>query len=279
MLTTPASPIRFRRLLLTGAAGNLGRELRPRLKAYCDVLRLSHRNDFGPAGAGEEVMLAALGDKAQVMALCEGVDAVVHMGGVSTEKTWESILDANIAGMVHLYEGARRHGVKRIVFASSNHVTGFYRQDRVVSPQDPVRPDGFYGLSKAFGENLAQLYWDKHGIETVSLRIGSSYAEPKDRRMLATWMSFDDTERLIVAALTAPVVGHTVIYGMSDNATTFWDNTSAGHIGYRPRDSSDKYRAATEARQPTIDTTQALALYQGGAFVTQGPFFDSSEET
>jgi uronate dehydrogenase len=92
--------------------------------------------------------------------------------------------------------------------------------------------------------------------------------------MLATWMSYDDTERLIVAALTAPVVGHTVIYGMSDNSTTFWDNTAAKHIGYRPLDSSDKYRAATEARQPTIDTTQPAANYQGGAFVTQGPFFE-----
>jgi uronate dehydrogenase len=144
----------------------------------------------------------------------------------------------------------------------------------VVSPRDPVRPDGFYGLSKAFGENLAQLYWDKHGIETVSLRIGSSFAEPKDRRMLATWMSFDDTERLVVAALTAPVVGHTIIYGMSDNATVFWDNTPARHVGYRPQDRSDVFRAAAEARQPVIDATQPAARYQGGAFVTQGPFFE-----
>ena len=274
MLTQPASPIRFRRLLLTGAAGNLGQELRPRLKAYCETLRLSHRKEFGAARAGEEIVLASLEDKAQTLALLKDVDSVVHMGGVSTEKSWESILAGNIVGMVNLYEAARANGVKRIVFASSNHVTGFYRQDEVITPQDPVRPDGFYGLSKAFGENLAQLYWDKHGIETVSLRIGSSYAEPKDRRMLATWMSFDDTERLIVAALTAPVVGHSVIYGMSDNATTFWDNRSAAHIGYRPQDSSDKYRAATEARQPMIDPTQPTAQYQGGGFVTQGPFFD-----
>ena len=274
MLTQPASPIRFRRLLLTGAAGNLGQELRPRLKAYCETLRLSHRKEFGAARAGEEIVLASLEDKAQMLALLKDVDAVVHMGGVSTEKSWESILAGNIVGMVNLYEAARANGVKRIVFASSNHVTGFYRQDEVITPQDPVRPDGFYGLSKAFGENLAQLYWDKHGIETVSLRIGSSYAEPKDRRMLATWMSFDDTERLIVAALTAPVVGHSVIYGMSDNATTFWDNRSAAHIGYRPQDSSDKYRAATEARQPMIDPTQPAAQHQGGGFVTQGPFFD-----
>ena len=267
------SSLRFGRLLLTGAAGSLGRELRPRLKAYCDTLRLSHRAEMGAAGPGEEIVIAALEDKAAMQALLKGVDAVVHMGGVSTEKTWESILGANIVGMVNLYEAARANGVKRIVFASSNHVTGFYRQDEVISPQDPVRPDGFYGLSKAFGENLAQLYWNKHGIETVSLRIGSSYAEPKDRRMLATWMSFDDTERLIVAALTAPIVGHSVIYGMSDNATVFWDNRSARHIGYRPQDSSDTYRAAAEARQPTIDSKQPAAVYQGGAFVTQGPYF------
>ena len=274
MTATTNSSLRLRRLLLTGAAGNLGRELRPRLKAYCETLRLSHRAEMGAAGPGEEVVIAALEDKTAMQALLKDVDAVVHMGGVSTEKTWESILGANIVGMVNLYEAARANGVKRIVFASSNHVTGFYRQDQLVSPQDPVRPDGFYGLSKAFGENLAQLYWNRHGIETVSLRIGSSYAEPKDRRMLATWMSFDDTERLIVAALSAPVVGHSIIYGMSDNSTAWWDNSSARHIGYRPKDSSEQFRAAVEARQPTIDPTQAAAAHQGGAFVTQGPYFE-----
>lgn len=274
MLDRPASTIRFPRLLLTGAAGHLGREMRPRLKAYCDTLRVSHRSDaIDPAGPGEELAVADLADKAAVVAMLDGVDAVVHLGGVSTEQTWESILDGNIVGMVHLYEAARRHGVKRIVFASSNHVTGFYRQDEVVSPRDPVRPDGFYGLSKCFGENLAQLYWDRFGIETVSVRIGSSFAAPKDRRMLATWMSFDDTERLIVAALTAPVVGHSIIYGMSDNATTWWDNTSARHIGYRPQDSSDVFRSEVEARQQTVDLGDPAVRYQGGAFVRTGPFF------
>lgn len=274
MLDRPASAIRFKRLLLTGAAGNLGRELRPRLKAYCDTLRLSARGDtLGATGPGEELAPADLADKAAVFAALDGVEAVVHMGGVSTEQTWESILDGNITGMVNLYEAARHAGTKRIVFASSNHVTGFYRQDEVVSPRDPVRPDGFYGLSKCFGENLAQLYWDRFGLETVSLRIGSSFAAPKDRRMLATWMSFDDTERLIVAALTAPVVGHSIMYGMSDNATTWWDNTSARHIGYRPQDSSDVFRAEVEARQQTLDRSDPAVVYQGGAFVRTGPFF------
>lgn len=274
MLDRPVSTVRFPRLLLTGAAGNLGREMRPRLKAYCDTLRVSHRNtDIDPAGPGEELAVADLADKAAVMAMLDGVDAVVHLGGVSTEQTWEAILDGNIVGMVNLYEAARRHGVRRIVFASSNHVTGFYRQDEVVSPRDRVRPDGFYGLSKCFGENLAQLYWDRFGIETVSVRIGSAFAAPKDRRMLATWMSFDDTERLIAAALTAPVVGHSIIYGMSDNATTWWDNTPARHIGYRPQDSSDVFRAEVEARQQTVDLNDPAVLRQGGAFVRTGPFF------
>ena len=136
-----------------------------------------------------------------------------------------------------------------------------------------MRPDGFYGLSKAFGENLAQLYWDRHGIETVSLRIGSSFAEPKDRRMLATWMSFDDLERLVVASLSAPVVGHTVIYGMSDNTTTWWDNTqasahrlpAAGQLRTLPR----RRRGAAARRSITSDPA---VIYQGGAFVRTGPF-------
>lgn len=271
MLATPATSLRFGRLLLTGAAGNLGRELRPRLKAYCDVLRLSHRKPFAEPGPGEEIVLASLENADEMMSLLDGVDAVVHMGGVSTEQPWAPILAGNIIGMVNLYEAARLKGVRRIVFASSNHVTGFYRQNEVVDTRMPPKPDGFYGLSKAFGEDLAQLYWDRWGIETVSLRIGSSYAEPKDRRMLATWLSFDDLERLVVAALTAPIVGHSIIYGMSDNQTSWWDNTHAKHIGYRPLDSSDVFRPAVEARQQTIDQQDPAAIYQGGAFVKAAP--------
>jgi len=272
MPTTHATPLRFHRLLLTGAAGGLGRELRIRLKAYCEVLRLSDIAELGQAGPGEEVMPAALEDKAAVDTLLKGVDAVVHLGGISTEFSFEQILPANIVGTYHVYEGARRHGAKRVVFASSNHVTGFYRQDEVIDTEVRLRPDSYYGLSKAFGENLAQFYWDRYGIETVSLRIGSSFPEPKDRRMLASWMSYDDLERLVMSALTAPIVGHSVIYGISDNATAWYDNSRARHIGYRPQDSSERFRAAVEARQPRIDGTDPVAIYQGGGFVKQGPF-------
>ena len=268
----PAMPSHaFHRLLLTGAAGGLGRELRRRLPAHCDVLRLSDVAALDEAAPGEEVVAADLADADAVLALLDGVDAVVHMGGVSTEQPWEAILPANIVGAYNLYEAVRKKGVRRVVFASSNHVTGFYRQDEVIPAGAPPKPDGLYGLSKAFGEDLAQLYFDRHGIETVSLRIGSSFAAPRDRRMLHTWMSFDDLERLVLAALTAKDVGHSIVCGVSANPHVWWDNSSAAHIGYEPRDSSAPYAAEIERTQPPGDPGDPTVIYQGGAFVRQGP--------
>jgi len=269
----PSSPAPvFARLLLTGAAGGLGRELRPRLRPIARVLRVSDMAPMDAAEAGEEVVVAALEDAAAVDRVVAGCDAIVHLGGISTEGPFAPIVQANIVGVWNLYEAARRHGVRRIVFASSNHVTGFYRQDEVVSPREPMRPDGHYGLSKAFGENLSRFYFDRYGIETVCLRIGSSFPAPKDRRMLATYLSYDDLERLVVASLSAPVVGHSVVYGVSDNVRTWWDNTSARHLGFRPQDSSEPFRAGIETRQPPLESNDPAARFQGGGFVVQGPF-------
>ena len=154
--------------------------LRPRLKVLCDVLRVS--------------------DLAPVRALLKDVNAVVQLGGISTEHAFEETLPANIVGTYNVCEAAREHVVRRIVFASSNPVTGFYTQPGTIDARMPVRPDGYDGLSKAFGEKLAQFCFERHGIETVSLRIGSSFAEPADRRMLAGWLSFGDLERRVLAA-------------------------------------------------------------------------------
>ena len=138
MAHEPLSALRFSRLLITGAAGGLGRELRGRMKAYCDHLRLSDIADLGEAAPGEELCPAALQDRAAVLPLLAGVDAVIHLGGLSTEYDFDAILQANILGTYNLYEGARRHGVKRVVFASSNHVSGFRRQNEVVSPLEQL---------------------------------------------------------------------------------------------------------------------------------------------
>jgi uronate dehydrogenase len=257
-------------LLMMGVVGGLGTALRDRLKANCDVLRLSDRADFGPARAGEEVMLTDLADPQAVDAMVQGCQAIVHLGGVSVEGDFGPILQANILGVYNLYEAARKHGVKRVVFASSNHVMGFYKQSETITVDHPARPDSLYGVSKAFGEDLSRMYFDRYGIETACLRIGSSFAEPKDRRMLASWLSFDDLHRLITACLTTPVLGHTAIYGMSDNAVTWYDNSGARHVGYVPQDSSDPFREAIYARTPPPDLTDPAAIYQGGGFLFQG---------
>jgi uronate dehydrogenase len=267
-MTTPLS---HHRLLLTGAAGGLGQALRGRLKANCQVLRLSDVADLGQPQAGEEIVTADLANADAVQAMMAGVDAVVHLGGVSTEQRWAPILQANIVGMYHLYEAARTHGVRRVVFASSNHVTGFYKQGQTITADDPPRPDGLYGLSKAFGEDLSRFYFDRYGIETACMRIGSSFPEPRDRRMLASWLSYDDLHRLITACLTTPVLGHSIIFGMSNNAVTWWDNSRARHIGFVPQDSSDVFRQAIYQNTPEPDLSDPAVQFQGGAFVKMGP--------
>lgn len=260
------------RLLLTGAAGGLGTALRERLKANCTVLRLYDKSAFGEALPGEEIVLADLANAVEVDAMVAGCDAIVHLGGISVEAPFEAILQANILGVYHLYEAARKHGVKRVVFASSNHVTGFYKQSETINADHPPRPDSYYGVSKAFGEDLSRFYFDRYGIETACVRIGSSFPEPKDRRMLATWLSFDDLHRLISACLSTPALGHSIVFGMSDNAVTWWDNSRAKHIGYVPQDSSDVFREAVFARTPAPDLNDPAAIYQGGGFVKADPF-------
>lgn len=262
------------RLLLTGAAGGLGKVLRERLRPYAAVLRLSDIAGMAPAeGPHEEVMACDLSDKKAVDALVASCDAIVHLGGVSVERPFEEILEANIKGVLHIYEAARRHGVKRVVFASSNHVIGFYKQTEHLDAGVKRRPDGYYGLSKSFGEDVAQFYFDRWGIETVSIRIGSSFPEPLNRRMMSTWLSYRDLTTLIEKSLFTPDVKHTVVYGMSANRDVWWDNDAAAHLGFVPQDSSEVFRAKVEA-QPPVPPSDPNAIYQGGAFTAQGPFGD-----
>ncbi|MBC8007357.1 MAG: NAD(P)-dependent oxidoreductase [Prolixibacteraceae bacterium] len=265
---------KYSRILLTGAAGGLGKVLRQGLIPYTGILRVSDKLELGPARPGEEIALCDLADKAAVHQLVSGVDAVVHFGGVSLEDRFETILQANIVGVFNLYEAVRKHGVKRVVFASSNHVTGFYKQADKIDVDAPMRPDGLYGVSKCFGENLSRFYFDRYGIETVCLRIGSSFPIVKDRRMLATFLSYDDLVELVRCALFAPAAGHTVIFGASANSQSWWDNTKAAHLGFTPKDAADVQRERVEATSPPLDPKDPAGIFQGGAFVLAGPFDD-----
>lgn len=271
--STPSTPgsARLKRLLLTGAAGGLGRVLRQTLKPHAELLRLSDIAELAPAQDGEETIRCDLADKAAVDGLTAGCDAIVHLGGISTEHPFEQILEANIRGVFHIYEGARRHGVRRVVFASSNHVIGFHPRSEALDADCAKRPDSYYGLSKAFGEDLSRFYFDRYGIETACLRIGSSFPQPRDRRMMITWLSYGDLTELVRCCLFAPSLGHTIVYGMSANRQVWWSNQKATHLGFVPKDSSETFRDDVE-RQPLPDAHAPAQRFQGGAYVEMGPF-------
>jgi uronate dehydrogenase len=266
----------FERMLLTGAAGALGRVLRGGIKHLASGMRLSDREPIEQPQTDEEVVECDLGDRDAVLALTEGVDAVVHLGGISGENAFDAILNSNIVGMYNLYEGCRKNGVSRVVWASSNHAIGFYPRTQVIDATVPQRPDTNYGLSKAFGENVAQYYWDKYGIETVSMRIGSCFPKPRDRRMLSTWLSYPDLIQLVKRSLLAPRVEHTVIYGVSNNDMVLWDNTKALHIGYRPKDNAEQFRAEVEALGSAHDKDDLFVAVHGGSYASAGHFDDPS---
>lgn len=268
-----------RTVLLTGAAGGLGTLMRGLLPAYGYELRLF---DVRPVEGEPDAITADLADRAALREAVRGVDAVLHLAGISLESTFEKILRANIEGTYNLYEAAREEGVRRIVFASSNHAVGFTPRPRGDAPigrdllipvDTPRRPDTFYGLSKSFGEDLAQFYWDKHGLETVSVRIGSCFPEPTNVRMLSLWMSPADGARLFHAALTAEHVGHTVVYGSSANTRLWWDLTTARALGYEPQDDSESYAEKLIAEHGELDPDNPDHAYLGGHFATDPPIW------
>ncbi|MER7048667.1 NAD-dependent epimerase/dehydratase family protein [Streptomyces jumonjinensis] len=268
-----------RTVLLTGAAGGLGTLMRGLLPAYGYELRLF---DARPIEGEPTAITAELADTGALREAVRGVDAIIHLAGISLEAPFAKILRSNIEGTYNLYEAAREEGVRRIVFASSNHAVGFTPRPRGEPPfgpgelipvDTPRRPDTYYGLSKCFGEDLAQLYWDQHGTETVSVRIGSCFMEPSTVRMLSVWMSPGDGARLFHAALTAEDVGHTVVYGSSANTRLWWDLSSARALGYEPRDDSEQYAPGLIAEQGELDPDDPDHACLGGHFVTRPPMW------
>ena len=261
----------FKRILFTGAAGNLGRRLRPHLRQFADVVRLADLADIGPAGPGEEVVRCDLADRDQVMAMCEGVDAILHFGGVSTEEAFEPIMQANILGMANLYEAVHKLGIRRVVFASTNHTMGMYKTTDQVDASMPTRPDGYYGVSKVFGESLSRYYWDRFGIETVCIRIGYCWEEATNYRQMVTWLGLDDLVQLLWRALITPRVGHTITFGISDNDGRWWDDRHAKHLAYKPVQSSRQFAHKIPREVKWEDMNDITLTFQGGVFLHNGP--------
>lgn len=261
---------RFNRLLITGAAGNLGRELRSGLAPLAKTVRLTDRVEMDPAEAHEETVIADVGDLDAMLRVVEGCDAVVHFGAAPVERPWDEILHSSIKGGYNVYEAARQHGVKRIVYASSNHAVGFHPREKGCDTDADHMPDTLYGLSKCFVEDLAKLYWHKFGIESVCLRIGSCFPEPVDRRMLASWMSFRDFVHLVSRSLVAERVGFSIAYGISDNTERFFDNEGARHLGYAPQDNAEVFREQIEAKCAPGDPTDPAIRFVGGGYCNFG---------
>jgi uronate dehydrogenase len=254
------------RILVTGAAGDIGRVLREGLAGRYELLRLSDRQAMAPAGTGEEVVIADLTDAAAVAVLMGGIDAVVHLGAIAGEADWETILANNIGATWNVFEAARLAGVRRIVFASSNHVVGFHARNRTIDHRAAHRPDTRYGLSKAFGEDLGRLYADKHAMEVVCLRIGSFEAQPHVARHLSTWISHGDMVRLVTTALETPDIGFEVFYGVSRNTRSFWDNRRAHALGYEPEDNAEAWAEELLATDPPEPGGPLARRLQGGTY-------------
>jgi uronate dehydrogenase len=253
-------------VLITGAAGSIGTRLRQLLKGVYPHLRLSDAKRPADLAAEEHFVPAELTDMQAVERAVAGVEGIVHLGGFSVEGPWDTILNSNIVGCYNLFEAAARAGVKRIVFASSNHAIGFYPRHRRLGIEAAVRPDSRYGASKAFGEALGALYAFKHGLRVTCLRIGNFADKPIDLRRLSIWIAPADLAQLVRIGLEHPDIQYEIFYGISDNARGWWDNSAAYRFGYRPQGRAEEHRDEALAAQAKLKADAIGDWYQGGTF-------------
>jgi uronate dehydrogenase len=253
-------------ILVTGAAGKIGCKLRRLLKGLYPRIRWSDIRNPQDLATDEEFLAADLADYAAAEKIVAGIDGVVHLGGCSKEEPWETVHRANIIGCYNLFEAAYHAGVKRVVFASSNHVVGFYPRSQPIGVDVTVRPDSRYGVSKAFGEALGALYADKHGLRVTCLRIGNVDDAPCDKRRLSIWLMPEDLVQLIRIGLEHPAIRFEIFYGVSDNAAAWWDNANAARFGYRPRGKAENFRAQAMAAEAERRLNVVSENFQGGDF-------------
>jgi uronate dehydrogenase len=252
-------------VLITGATGDVGTHLSRELAGKYK-LRLSDKRPL-KAPKGQTFVRADISEMADALRITKSVDAVVHLGGYSVEGPWPAILQANIIGCYNVFEAARRNGVKRIVFPTSNHAVGFYRRDQTIDHRVYPKPDSRYGVSKVFGEALGSLYADKYGMQVFMMRIGNVNPQPIDKRRLSLWFSPRDLAQLVSIGIDHPDIRFEIVYGISANKRAWYDNSNAYRLGYRPQDDSEIYADEVLAREkPSGDVI--AETHQGGVFCT-----------
>jgi uronate dehydrogenase len=254
------------RVLMTGASGDIGGRLRKLLPPIYGSLVLSDVKQPDGLQANETFVPANLSDYVAVEKAMANIDAVIHLGGHSLEGPWETILQSNIIGTYNVFEAARRKGVKRLVFASSNHAVGFYpRHSRFGTDTLPL-PDSRYGVSKAFGESLGALYAHKYGLGVFCIRIGNVADRPVDERRLSIWLKPEDLVSLIRLGLERDGLKFEVVYGISNNARAFWDNNRAWELGYRPIGKAEEFAQEALTKQKALPPDGIGDFFQGGPF-------------
>jgi uronate dehydrogenase len=251
-------------LLITGATGDVGTHMRRELAGKYKLV-LSDKRPLKSIAKGEKFIRADISKMADALKITKNVDAILHLGGYSVEGPWEGILQANIIGCYNVFEAARRNGVKRILFPTSNHATGFYRRDQTIDHRVYPKPDGRYGVSKVFGEALGSLYADKYGMEIFNMRIGNVNEKPIDKRRLAILFTPRDMAQLVQIGIEHPGIKFEIVYGVSGNKRSWYDNSNAARLGYRPQDDSEIFAAEVLARNEKPGDPVAEA-HQGGVF-------------
>jgi uronate dehydrogenase len=258
------------RVLVTGAAGSIGTILLPGLTARGhEVIGLDRST--APDGSDTAWYAVDCTDPDAVeavfadLARTGGIEGVVHLAGIPTEASLTDELDSHVVSTGALLDAMVRHGVDRIVYASSNHAVGRTPRTDLLTTDVRPRPDTFYGVAKVAAEALLSLYVDRHGIDAVALRIGSFLAQPETKRGLSTWLSHDDAVRMVDAALTTPAPGYAVVYGISANSRAWWDLEPGRALGYHPEDDAEAYAADV----PDRPEDEVEAGHVGGPFVTE----------
>jgi len=258
----------MKKIVLTGAAGRLGSYLREPLSKLADELVSSDIvDDLGNTYPSESYIRADLTSLEEITALLEGAEMVVHFGAIGDEATFNEILGPNIIGAYNVWEAAFQQGVRRVVYASSIHIVGMHPKTDFIGADAPHRPDTYYGLAKCFAEDLASLYWDKRGVESVCMRI-LSCAQVTNARALGSWLSYDDLIRLVESSISTPVTGFSVVYGVSNNDRAPVDNAQASFLGYRPKDNAEQFAAKILAESPVADPQDPGQMCHGGPFAS-----------
>ena len=256
----------MKKLVLTGAAGRLGSYLREPLTALCDELVSSDlADDLGKLYPGERYLKADLANYDEIHALLEGADMVVHFGAIGDEAPFDQILGPNIIGAYNIWEAAYQHGLRRVVYASSIHAVGMHKRQDFIGTDVPHRPDTYYGLAKCFAEDLASMYWDKRGLESVCMRI-LSCAQVNNTRALGTWLSYDDLIQMVTRAIDTPTTRYSLVYGISNNDRAPVDNASASYLGYKPKDNAEEFASEVLAEAEPANINDAAHMYHGGPF-------------